>query len=201
MKEYLLNQNYQKALQVLKNGGTIVFPCDTVMGIGASMNEPKAVRKLYKTKRRPESQATAVLVSDITMAKSLMAKKLDEFVIGVMKKHWPGALTIVIEASEIVPKEILGGTKYVGIRIPDFPKLQKLIKNLNCPLVATSANFKGEKNPVKYSEVTEEFLGLVDYSIPEDSTGTLASTVIKYFGEGKVEYLRKGEIKIVNSEQ
>ncbi|MFC1780519.1 L-threonylcarbamoyladenylate synthase [Patescibacteria group bacterium] len=190
--------NYEKALQVLKCGGTIVFPCDTVMGIGASMNQAAAIEKLYKIKRRSKSQATAILVSDISMAKSLMAKKPDEFLIGVMRKHWPGALTIVIEASEIVPREILGGTEYVGIRMPDFPKLQKLIKELGCPLVATSANFKDEKNPIKFSEVSKEFLSLVDYSIPEDSTGTLASTVIKYFGGGKVEYLRKGNVEIDN---
>ncbi|MBN2015791.1 threonylcarbamoyl-AMP synthase [Candidatus Dojkabacteria bacterium] len=190
--------SYLKALQILKNGGLIVFPCDTVMGVGCAMDKPEAIERLYKVKRRQKDQATAVLVSDSKMAESLMTDETDEFLKNIFKNHWPGALTVVVKASDIVPRSICGGTNFVGVRVPDHPSLQELIKELGTPLVATSANFKGEEAPVKFAEVSKEFLSLVDFAIPEDSTGTVASTVIKHLGEGRVEYLRRGSVSIKN---
>lgn len=187
-------KSYQEALNVLRDGGIIIFPCDTVMGIGCAMDKMEAIDRLYNIKRRPKDQPTAVLVSDFKMAKSLMAHKPNKFIKQVMRKYWPGGLTIVVKASKIVPKSITGGTSEVGVRIPDFPKLQKLIRNLGFSLVATSANFKGDSTPIKFSDIKRDFLSQVDYAIEEDSSGTEASTVIRYLGGGKVEYIRRGEI-------
>ena len=187
-------KSYQKALNVLQKGGVIIFPCDTVMGIGCAMDRPNAIKRLYKFKRRPRNQPTAVLVSDEKMARGLMAKKPDKLLKRIMQKYWPGGLTIIVEASEVVPRLVTGGTSDIGIRMPDFPKLHEMIGELGGPIVATSANFKGEPAPVKFSEIKKDFLKLVDYAIEEDSTGTEASTVIKYLGDGKVKYLRKGDL-------
>ncbi|MBU0976175.1 threonylcarbamoyl-AMP synthase, partial [Patescibacteria group bacterium] len=176
---------YIKAEQVLNDGGVIVFPCDTVIGVGCRMDNAKAIRRLYEIKRRPFSQPTAVLVSDAEMAKSLM-RNPDPGLVSILEEYWPGALTIVVEASDIVPSEILGGASEVGIRVPDFPKLQLLISNIGIPLVATSANFKGEKNPLHFDEVSKEFLALIDYAIEEDSTGSMASTLVRFNDMGRI---------------
>lgn len=189
------DKSYQKALRVLKQGGVIVFPCDTVMGIGCAMDKPEAIDRMYKIKRRPKDQPTAILVSDIGMAGSLMAEKPDEFLEKVMEKYWPGGLTIIVQAASIVPRSVTGGTPGVGIRIPDFPKLQKLIKKMEVPLVATSANFRGDSPPVKFKEIRKDFLSLIDYAIEEDSGGPKASTVVRYLGNSKFEYLREGEVE------
>lgn len=188
--------SYKKAFQVLQDGQIIVFPCDTVMGIGCAMNQPKAIKRLYKIKGRPTDQPTAVLVADIEMAKMTVVDETDRYLNKIMKKYWPGALTVVAEASSFVPKSILGNTSEIGIRMPDFPELRNLIKKLQVPLVATSANFRGEKTPVRFEDIKKDFLDRVDYAIQDDSTGYTASTVIKYLGNGNFEYLRKGEIKI-----
>lgn len=188
--------SYKKALQVLQDGGIIVFPCDTVMGIGCSMNQPKAIKRLYEIKNRPTDQPTAVLVADIDMAKMTMKNEPDRYLNKIMRKYWPGALTVVVKADDLVPKSIKGGTSEVGIRMPNFPELQDLIKKLQVPLVATSANFKGEETPIRFTDIKRNFLDRVDYAIQDDSTGYTASTVIKYLGTGNFKYLRKGEIKI-----
>ncbi len=187
---------YKKALKVLKSGGIITFPCDTVMGIGCSMSNRKAIKRLYNIKNRSFSQPTAVLVENQQMAGTLIGVKIDKCLNSIMEKYWSGALTIVVKASEIVPQEIMGQTDKVGIRVPNSPQLQQMIGKLGSPLVATSANFFGEETPIRYSQIDKEFLKLVDYSIREDSTGISASTVIKYKGNGNLEYLRKGLIEV-----
>ena len=189
-------KGYQRALNMLKQGRIIIFPCDTVMGIGCAMDKEEAIKRMYKIKIRPKNQPTAILVSNMKMAGSLMAEKPDEFLKKVMKKYWPGGLTIIVRASKVVPETATCGTKDVGVRIPDFPKLQKMIAKLGVPLVATSANFRGDPAPVKFKEISRDFLSLVDYAIEDDSGGPKASTVVRYLKDGRFEYLRRGAIYI-----
>ena len=186
---------YKEALANFKEGQVVVFPTDTVMGIGCSMIDRGAIKRLYEIKKRPSAQPTAVLVSDLKMAESLMKNKPDANLVKILKEYWPGGLTIVVEALKQVPKEVLGDNK-VGIRIPDHQKLQKLIGSLGAPLVATSSNFKNESAPIKFEDISVEILKLVDYAIKRDSTGSKASTVIEYIGDGQFKYLRKGTIKV-----
>ncbi|MDD3647178.1 MAG: L-threonylcarbamoyladenylate synthase [Candidatus Dojkabacteria bacterium] len=187
--------SYLRAEQFLNDGGVVIFPTDTVMGVGCRMDKIDAITRLYKIKRRPASQPTAVLASDIQMARNLM-KILDPGVELILEEYWPGALTVVVKASITVPSEIMGEKEEVGIRVPDFARLQLLISNLGVPLLATSANFKGEKHPIRYDEINPEFIKLADYVIEEDSTGKTASTIIRYNELGRIEYIRKGGIII-----
>jgi L-threonylcarbamoyladenylate synthase len=188
--------DYNQALKILKQGGVIVFPTDTVMGIGCAMNKFLAIERLYEIKQRSADQPTAVLVSDIAMAFSLMKNKPDKYLENILKKYWPGGLTIVVEAALSVPREIMGSEVTIGIRMPDLSKLQDLIQRLGCPLVATSANFNGGATPYEFRAIDPDFLTDVDHAIKDDSLGTLASTVIRYLGNGKFEYIRKGEIEV-----
>lgn len=191
-----MNTEYTKAFKTLRNGDIVVFPTDTVSGIGCSMENTKAIEKLYDIKDRSFNKPTAVLISDLNMFHSLIQRQPDPFLKKLTERYWPGKLTIAVNASEKVPSLIMGNNQKVGVRMPGHVKLLELIKNLGCPLVATSANFKGKKAPIKFSDVDPEFLKEVDFYISEDSKGEKASTVIDYFGNGKLEYIRKGSVTL-----
>lgn len=187
--------NFANALKVLQNEGVIIFPTDTVMGVGCSMSSKKGIERLYSIKRREKDKPTAVLVSDIEMAEKFITRKPDMFLTELLKKYWPGALTVVVKASNLVPKEILSASDEVGLRIPNH-NIRELINKLGTGLVATSANFPNDVTPIKFLDINDKFLEKVDFAIEEDSLGSKSSTVIRYLGDGKVEYIRKGKIII-----
>lgn len=191
-----MKNEYKKAYRILKKGGVIIFPTDTVMGIGCMMTDGEAIKRMYRIKKRPLDQPTAVLVSNRKMAYSSIAQKPDKELSDIMEQNWPGALTIVLEASKSVPIAILGKGKKVGIRIPAHEDMHQLIDTLGIPIVATSANVKGGATPVKYSDVEDEFIDEVDFALPEDSFGKTSSTVIEYLRGGKFKYIRKGIYRI-----
>jgi len=180
----------------LKKDDVFVFPTDTVMGVGCRMDSPIAINRLYKIKKRPDDQPTAVLVADSQMATLLMKETPDHYLLQVMRSYWPGELTIIVKASHIVPSTITGKTGFVGIRIPDHTLLRKFISDIDVPIVATSANFKGGPTPCLFADIDSTFLTQVDWFIGENSLSDKASTVIKYLGGGHFEYVRHGSIEI-----
>lgn len=189
-----MNVEYKKALKHITKGNIVVFPTDTVTGVGCSMGDTEAIEKLYDIKGRSFKKPTAVLISDLEMFRTLISCEEDSFLKKITEKYWPGKLTIVLDASVIVPSIIMGNSRKVGVRMPKHEKIIKLIKELGRPLVATSANFKGEKAPVLFSEVDSLFLNKVDFYIREDSKGNQASTVIDYLGNSNFDYIRKGSV-------
>lgn len=188
-KRVLLKKN-------LNNNKVCIIPTDTVMGVACLINSPNAIKYLYKVKNRHSSQPTAVLVSDISKARQLIAGEPDAQLQSMMEKYWPGALTIVTKASEVVPKSITGFFHEVGIRIPAHERLRTFIEEIGTPLVAASANFKGDTTPIKFNDLDPKFVGLVDCYIHEDSLGTEGSTVIQYKGDGQFEYIRRSGLEV-----
>lgn len=187
---------YQKAFKLLRDEKVVVFPTDTVSGIGCSIKSEGAIKRVYEIKKRPFNKPTAVLVSDLEMVKNTISQKLDSRLKKLLYKHWPGGLTVVLKARKSVPGIITNQSHEVGIRIPDHDKLRDLIDKLACPIVATSANFAGEKTPIKYNEISKKLLGLVDYAINEDSFGQQASTVVRYEQNGKLSIIREGAVSL-----
>ncbi len=161
----------KKALAVLKAGGVIAFPTDTVFGIGALLSKPKAIRKIYKIKKRPLSKPLQVLIASFEQARELgeFSEKAWQFA----KKVWPGPYTLVVYKTRKVPELITGGTNKVGLRIPAHRTLLKLIRTVG-PIVATSANQAGEKPAL----TTREVLVKVDYALPGKVKSGRASKVI-----------------------
>lgn len=193
-----MQSTFEKLPKQLKKDEVFIFPTDTVMGVGCRMDSEAAIQRLYKLKNRPVDQPTAVLVSHVEMARMLMSDTdIEPELQVIMKKYWPGELTIIVKSSDIVPSTITGQTDLIGIRITDHRKLQKFISDIGIPVVATSANFKGGTTPCKFSDIDPNFISLVDYFVNEDSYSDKASTVIKYLGKGKFEYVRKGGVNIV----
>lgn len=174
----------KKAIIILKAGGVIAFPTETVYGIGAALNQPIAIKRIYKIKKRPRNKPLQVLVSDIEQAKTLGVFNQKSL---ALAKAWPGPLTLVVPKTKSVPKLITGGTQKVGIRIPNNKTVLSLIEIIG-PLVATSANQTGEKPALTAREVKES-LPEIDYVLPGRVNIGKASKVIEV--GRKIKILRK----------
>ncbi len=180
----------KQAVAVLKQGGVVVFPTETSYGIGCDATNARAVAQVFALKGRPEGKGTPLIVDSLAMAEtfgvfSAIAKKL-------AKKHWPGALTLVVPKKGRIADAVLqDGT--VALRVSSHPIARALAKGLGKPLVATSANKSGE--PPAFSVRAAQALGADAFV----SGGTLrkrrASTLVRITGDA-VEVLRQGPVKL-----
>lgn len=133
---------FNQALSILKSGGVVAFPTETVYGIGALLSSRKGINKIYKLKKRPRNKPLQVLAPSLAEAKKLA--KFNPTALILAKKKWPGPLTLVLPA--------IKGKKTIGIRVPAHPLILKLLKKTG-PLAATSANESGEKPALTAMEV------------------------------------------------
>lgn len=183
-----------KAAELIKAGGIVAFPTETVYGVGTNAFDEEAVKKIYEIKNRPKNKPLPILLAESSQVKSVVAKisrKAEE----LMKKFWPGPLTIVFEKSIKVPNIISAGLHTVGVRIPDHKVIQELIKASGVPIVATSANKSGEQAPKDAQEV-EKSLKEIDLILDGGKTELgIPSTVVDATKEPP-EVLREGSIKI-----
>jgi L-threonylcarbamoyladenylate synthase len=155
--------SFQNAVQALKKGGILIFPTDTVYGVGCLMKE-SAIKKLYKIKNRPAAQPTAVLMSrNFFDAKRTKEINLD---FDLENKFLFGQLTLVDSIRHYVidfPAMITADEK-IGVRLPNYPWLEKLIDEVG-PIVASSANKKGERIPTNFAEISPELINEADLTI------------------------------------
>ena len=147
------SEKITNALKVLKSGGVIAFPTETVFGIGASLNSPKGIRKIFRIKGRPKNKPLQVLVATLEQAKKLgdFSRKALEFA----RKKWPGPYTLVLPKTRKVSKLVTGGSKKVGLRMPDHKLALALIKKCG-PIVASSANRSGTRPALTVKEVKQK---------------------------------------------
>src|ERR1700734_3609274 len=118
----------KKAVQILKDGGIVIFPTDTAFGIGCRLDDGKAIKRLFTLRKRPETQATPVLVSNIHMAEEYLQQIPQEVIEKLVKPYWPGALTIVLKSkTDKIPVLVRGGGENLGVRMPDHPTALSLI--------------------------------------------------------------------------
>lgn len=191
-----MNIQINETVKILNQGGIVIFPTDTAFGIGCRIDNEKAVKKLFKIRRRPLNQATPVLVDSIDMAQNYLMPVPHEVIEKLTKKYWPGALTIVLPClEEKVPELVRGGTKTLGVRIPGHPTALEIITKTGIPILGPSANFHGEKTPFKFSELNKDLIKRVDFIVDGESGGKIASTVIDCSVK-PWKKLREGAVKI-----
>lgn len=168
----------KKAAEIIKKGGLVAFPTETVYGLGADALNPKAVRRIYAAKGRPADNPLIVHVADKDQIYRL-AKKLPEKAKDLIRKFFPGPLTIVLEKNEVVPDETTAGLHTVAIRMPSHRIALALIKQSGTPIAAPSANKAGRPSPTKAQHVLEDLNGEVDLIIDGGATEVgLESTVV-----------------------
>jgi L-threonylcarbamoyladenylate synthase len=181
-----------KAKEVLLNEGIIIYPTETVYGIGCLLKYPKSIKRLYKIKKREPTQPTSVLFPSLTSAEeyvefSLQAKKLAE-------RFWPGPLTMCLPSKKNLVEAVLGPDNTLGVRVPSNEWCLELLKGLNEPILAPSANFKGGQPARRFAEIDKELIQLVDYVVPIEPGGLNPSTVIGFSGDSGYNIIRPGEI-------
>lgn len=185
-----------KCIEILNKGGIVIFPTDTAFGIGCRIDKVEAIQKLFKIRKRPISQATPVLVSSIDMAKEYFANIPKDVEEKLIKKYWPGALTIVLPVKENKVNDLVtGGSKSIGIRMPNNLNVLKIIEGVGVPILGPSANLHGEKTPYKIEELDISLVDQVDYVLDEKAGGLEASTVIDC-SQKPWKILRNGAIDI-----
>lgn len=137
------------AIEVLKRGGVVAYPTDTVYGLGTNALRPECVERLFKIKKRPASKPVPVMIRDMEMAKKIAY--LNSRKIKIMSAVWPGPVTVVVEKRNILPDNLTANQKTIGLRIPDYEITKLLMGKLNFPLTTTSCNLSGEE-PISDSQ-------------------------------------------------
>src|SRR5262249_25681643 len=135
----------QAAADVLRAGGAVAFPTETFYGLAAAALDPASVKRIFALKGRPDSKPLLVLVDSVAMAETV--PHVSEPARALMKRYWPGALTIVLPARAIVPSDVTAGTGTLGVRVSSHPIAHGLVRTLGEPLTAPSANPSGLEPP------------------------------------------------------
>jgi L-threonylcarbamoyladenylate synthase len=174
-----MNKHIKEAVNILDQGGIVIFPTDTAFGIGCRMDDEKAVEKLFSIRNRPSRQPVPVLFNSTDMVKNFVTEIPDTVMDNILLKYWPGAVTVILPAKlETVPTLVRGGGLTLGTRIPAHEVPLALINDLKVPLIGTSANFHGEPTPYKLTDIDPKLHYLVDYLIPGTTSVGKVSTVI-----------------------
>jgi len=177
-----LNKQITEAVNILKKGGIVAYPTDTVYGLGASMASLKAIERIFEVKDRPKGMAMPLLAVNRAQIKKLV-NNIPPSAWLLMYNFLPGALTIILHKSDIVPDVITGGSKTIAVRIPDHPVPISLIKGLGQPIVGTSANLSGQPSALTAEEVRIQIGDKVDLVIDGGSCpGGIESTVVDVSG-------------------
>ena len=164
------------AVDVIKCGGVIIYPTDTVYGLGADALNPDAVLKIFTIKGRPLDQPLPVAVSGLDLAGKLAF--INETAHKLMGAFWPGALTLVLKKKSIVPSIVVGGSETVGLRMPDHAVPLMVIRGSGAPLVATSANKHGKSSPLEAEATMQQIGDEVDLVLDGGCTKGQSSTII-----------------------
>jgi L-threonylcarbamoyladenylate synthase len=174
----LLSHQIETGIAVLKRGGLVAYPTDTVYGLGASANNEDAVKRIFLVKKRPANMAFPLLLANVSQIGDV-AVNVPPLAWFLAARFLPGALTIVLYRSKAVSDAVTGGSDKVGVRVPAHPMPIALIEGSGSPLIGTSANLSGQPSAMTAEEVKKQIGEEVDLIIDGGRvTGGVESTVI-----------------------
>lgn len=177
------NEDIEIAAEILKSGGLVAFPTETVYGLGGDALMPEASKKIYAAKGRPSDNPLIVHIADIASVDDL-AEEVPEKAKLLMEAFWPGPLTIILNKKEAVPKETTGGLNTVAIRMPSHPAAMELIKKSGVYIAAPSANTSGRPSPTMAEHVADDLSGRIEAIIDGGPVGIgIESTIVDMTGE------------------
>ena len=176
-------RDLKKAAQILMRGGVVIFPTDTVYGIGARFDMVHAVARIKNIKK--SYQDFPILISNMNQAHHLAM--FDSQAQHLANLYWPGALTIILPSK----------TKHerIALRIPDSDLVREIINQIGIPIIGTSANFHGQKSPVSFKDLDPNFVKLADYTIKGDCKLKVESTVVDA-ATVPFKIIRHGAVKV-----
>lgn len=186
-----MNEAIKKALEVLRNGGVILYPTDTVWGLGCDATNDEAVNKIYEIKQRADNKSMLVLVDS--------EAKIERYVNDVPELAYDliemseKPLTIIYESSKNLSENVSKKNQTVGIRVTreDFSK--RLLQQFKRPIISTSANISGQLSPACFSEITKEIKEAVDYVVEyrQDDKKAVPSSIIMLSNDSKIKIIRE----------
>lgn len=184
-----------RAAEIIKKGGLVAFPTETVYGLGADAFNPLAVARIFEVKRRPYFDPLIVHVSDPADLNKLVIK-IPSNAKKLMERFWPGPLTVVLLKKEEVPDIVNAGLPTVAIRMPKHPMALSLIEQANCPIAAPSANPFGYLSPTTAEHVRDQLGDQIDFIVDGGPCEVGVESTILSFSEGKPKLLRPGGVPL-----
>lgn len=199
MKEYIEikeNSNFnilKKPAEIIKSGGIVIFPTETVYGIGTNVFDENAIRRIYDIKQRPLNKPISLLVSNMKMVNQV-AKDITQLEYKLMEKFFPGPFTIILKKRDIVPNIVTSNQNTVGIRMPSNEITLKLIDYVGVPIATSSSNVSSKPSVTNLEDIIKDFEGKADYFIDGgESRIGIASTIVQVI-ERTPHILRQGSI-------
>ncbi len=187
-----MHEDLKKAVEILKAGGIILYPTDTIWGIGCDATNEEAVKKVYAIKKREDSKSMLVLMENPAL--------LDRYVNDVPEIAWDlievttTPLTVIYPNAKNLAPNLIASDGSIGIRFTKEPFSSQLVQRFRKPIVSTSANISGEKSPAFFNEISEEIKQQVDYIVEyrrDDVTPSQPSSIIKLGPGGRIDIIRK----------
>jgi L-threonylcarbamoyladenylate synthase len=181
-----LQTQVERAVEILKKGGIVAFPTDTVYGLGGDVFNVPAVERIYRVKQRSLDMPLPVLLADAAGLADIAAG-VPEMAWCLINRFWPGGLTLVLNKKKSLPDIVTAGSDRVAVRVPDHAVPVSLIRRLGSPVVGTSANISREPSPLTAREVEKQLGGKVDMIIDAGRCpGEVESTVVDVTGKSPV---------------
>lgn len=179
----LTKKDIETAAAMIKQGGLVAFPTETVYGLGADALNAEAVARVYEAKGRPSDNPMIVHIGRASDM-GCLTPKLSPDIVALIENFWPGPLTLVVKRKPNVPDRTTGGLDTVGVRMPDSDIALELINRAGCPIAAPSANLSGKPSPTRAEHVIEDLDGKIDAIIqgPDCRVG-IESTVLDVTGD------------------
>lgn len=183
----------ERAVEIIKKGGIVAFPTDTVYGLGGDVFSVPAAERIYRVKQRSMNMPLPVLLADAAGLADVAAD-IPEMARCLIERFWPGGLTLVLTKKKSLPDIVTAGGDKVAVRVPDHPVPISLIRGSGSPIIGTSANISHEPNPLTAWEVEKQLGGQVDMIIDAGRCpGEAESTVVDVTGKSPL-ILRRGII-------
>ena len=178
-----IQQQIERGITILRQGGLVAYPTDTVYGLGAAMSLLQAVGRIYEVKGRSPNSPLPLLLAEVSQIAEV-AGAVPPSAWCFIRNFFPGALTLILPKADSVPAIVTGGGNTVAVRIPDHPVPVALIRGLGVPIVGTSANLSGRPSPLTADEVYAQLGGKIDLIIDGGRCpGGKESTIVDVTGE------------------
>lgn len=188
----IMNDDIKKALEVLRNGGVILYPTDTIWGLGCDAENAEAVKKVYEIKQRADSKSMLALI-DQPMRLEMYVTEVPEIAWDLIEQT-DKPLTVIYPNAKNLATNLVAEDGSIGIRLVNDKFCSQLIARLQRPLVSTSANISGAPSPKNFSEISEDIINAVDYVVnhrQDDFSEVKASSIIKLSDGGLFEIIRE----------
>lgn len=181
------------AAKAAREGALVVFPTDTVYGVGTSAIIPEAARDIYAAKERPADKPLILLIADPEDVYDYVTG-VDDTARELMRSYWPGALTLIFKKSPVVPAEVTAGGETVGVRCPNNAVARMLIRLAGVALATTSANIADKPSPKDAGEAGAQLAGRVDYIIDGGESALGIESTVLDISTGTPKLLREGHV-------